>query len=71
MAMAERSLANPLADFYLLSRCAHFVIANAAFSWWAAWLGRDEDSIVHAPSPWNLMLAFDPTRSTGVGRRAP
>jgi hypothetical protein len=61
MAMAEGNLANPLADFYLLSRCAHFVIANSSFSWWAAWLGRGEDSIIHAPSPWNLMVSFDPT----------
>ncbi len=60
MAVAEGNLGNPLADFYLLSRCAHFVIANSSFSWWAAWLGRAEDTIVHAPSPWVLDRTFSP-----------
>jgi len=60
VAIAEGNLDNPLADFYLLSRCAHFVIANSSFSWWAAWLGRRDDSIIHAPSPWTLAGRFNP-----------
>jgi len=60
VAIAEGNLDNPLADFYLLSRCAHFVIANSSFSWWAAWLGRGDDSIIHAPSPWTLAGRFNP-----------
>jgi hypothetical protein len=60
MAIATGSAANPLADFYLLSRCAHFVIANSTFSWWAAWLGAGAQSIVHAPSPWNIHPITDP-----------
>ena len=63
IAIVEGSLANPLADFYLLSRCAHFVIANSSFSWWAAWLGCAEDTICYAPSPWRLALALDPLPS--------
>jgi hypothetical protein len=43
---------DPLEDFHLLSRCAHHVIANSSFSWWAAWLGQGENSIVYAPAPW-------------------
>ena len=61
MAVSQGNLNNPLADFYLLSRCAHFVIANSSFSWWSAWLGHDEDAIIYAPSPWNLIVPFDPT----------
>jgi hypothetical protein len=38
-----------IADFHLLRHCRHFVIANSAFSWWAAWLGAQPDSIVIAP----------------------
>ena len=44
--------ADPLDDFHLLRQCAHFVIANSSFSWWAAWLGADTDAIVYAPAPW-------------------
>jgi hypothetical protein len=43
---------DPLDDFYLLSCCRHFVIANSSFSWWAAWLGAGPFSIVYAPLPW-------------------
>jgi hypothetical protein len=48
---------DPLEDFYLLSCCRHFVIANSSFSWWAAWLGASPTSIVYAPLPW---CVFDP-----------
>ncbi len=41
---------SPLADFSLMVQCRHFVIANSTFSWWAAWLGSDPESIVIAPA---------------------
>ena len=48
---------SPLDDFYLLSCCHHFVIANSTFSWWAAWMGERADTIVYAPEPFTI---FDP-----------
>jgi hypothetical protein len=70
MSLAKGNLSNPLADFYLLSRCAHFVIANSSFSWWAAWLGAGAESIIHAPSPWLAFNAtYDPVPATW--RRTP
>lgn len=37
-------------DLYLMSLCRHHIIANSSFSWWAAWLGAHEGTIVCAPA---------------------
>ena len=43
---------NPIENFHVLSSCRHHVIANSSFSWWAAWLNEQDDTIVYAPQPW-------------------
>jgi hypothetical protein len=40
---------NAYADLWLMSQCKHFVIANSTFSWWGAWLGEKEHSVVISP----------------------
>jgi hypothetical protein len=63
--IVEPNTGNPLDDFYALSNCRHFVIANSSFSWWAAWLGARDDSIVYAPEPW---CVFNPSLDPAPSR---
>lgn len=42
---------NPFSDFYLLSKCRHFVLSNSSFSFWGAFFGEKPDSVIYFPHP--------------------
>lgn len=41
---------DPVTDMWLMSQCRHFIIANSTFSWWGAWLGEKDGSVIIAPA---------------------
>lgn len=55
--IARKNKDSDYEEFYLMNQCKHFIISNSTFSWWAAWLNKDNNKIVISPDPYQVFGA--------------
>ncbi len=45
-------------EMLVASKCKHFIIVNSSFSWWCAWLGEKDNSLIISPKDWYAQTAL-------------
>lgn len=49
-----------LVDMYLMSFCDHNIMSNSTFSWWGAWMNKNNNKVI-CPSKWFEQNNYDST----------
>lgn len=49
----------PIEDFYLMQNAQNIITSNSTFSWWAAFLNKNEESIKVVPKLWYVDAIYD------------
>lgn len=49
---AGKNSVTDYAEFVLMSRCRHHILANSSFGWWASYLNSNSDKTVLVPDTW-------------------
>ncbi len=47
----DKKFSNSTKDFFLMTKCSHFVISNSTFSWWGAYIARIYNPHCHIVFP--------------------
>lgn len=55
----ENSNHSDVQELWLMSQCKNHVIANSSFSWWGAWLSKNDNKLIVAPRKWFLNSPHD------------
>jgi hypothetical protein len=51
--------ADPISELALMASCRHHIISNSTFSWWSAYLGDSNNSLVYCPKRWRRDIEFE------------
>lgn len=57
--LSEKENLKDYEELMVMSCCKNHIIANSTYSWWGAWLGRNENKIVIGPNKWFLRKVYD------------